>query len=80
MGKKKSAEPAQSKAENFVNHQRRKYANEWDASSESLAGQAVYEWMAEQLGTTGFVLEIGAGTGGDVPLPVEPSRAAAPHS
>lgn len=63
MGKKKSVEPAQSKAENFVNHQRRKYANEWDASSENLASQAVYEWMAEQLGTTGFVLEIGAGTG-----------------
>jgi predicted O-methyltransferase YrrM len=64
MPKKKQSTPVRrTTAEDFVDFERRRYAKEWEITSSHLAATRCYEWMADRLGTSGLILEIGCGNG-----------------
>lgn len=63
MAKRSSKLPRRTAAEDFVDFERRKYAREWEISSNHLAINGCYKWMGEKFGVRGFVLEVGCGSG-----------------
>ncbi|SDZ43078.1 hypothetical protein SAMN05518669_1351 [Variovorax sp. YR634] len=64
MSKKKPKKvPVRSRGENLIDFERRKYSREWGLSSAHLAKSGCYSWMADKLGVSGALLEIGCGNG-----------------
>ena len=62
---KKNAKSSSGRAAAVIqlDRDRRAYAGEWEVSSSHLNDQDCYTWMANELGVSGRVLEIGCGTG-----------------